>query len=159
MNHNRKRDHTDELSSRCPRDGCQSIAPRHWGQWHFGGTWGNATRRSKQIAAKNTLVINQLKLICGTPKKEKPEENEREREEAKRSRQKLTERSANYEWIFSQLHRDCTPFYQAPPPHFLSHNFYNESQCSTGNYLASDGASSVWFMQRCATVFLPLGLV
>lgn len=126
MNHNRKPDHTDELS-RCPRDGCQSIAPRHWGQWHFGGTWGHATRRSKQIAAKNTLVINQLKLICGTPKKEKPEENEREKEksgsggEAKRSRQKLTERNANYEWIFSQLHRDLTPFYPQRPPHTFSH--------------------------------------
>lgn len=83
-------------------------------------------------------------------------------EELKRSRQKLTERSANYEWIFSQL-EGFTPFYlplPPPPSHFLPHNFYNESQRSTGNYLASETElPSVWFMQRCATVFLPLGLV
>lgn len=40
------------------------------------------------------------------------------------------------------------------PSHFLPHNFYNESQRSTGNYLASETElPSVWFMQRCATVF------
>lgn len=111
-----------------------------------------AFRGHKQIAAKNTLVINQLKLICGTPKKEKTEEERKREGELKRSRQKLTERSANYEWIFSQL-EGFTPFPLLSPPYFLPHNFYNESQRSTGNYLASE---TVWFMQRCATVFCHL---
>lgn len=91
-------------------------------------------------------------------------ENRRRRgkaeEELKRSRQKLTERSANYEWIFSQL-EGFTPFYlpQPPPPLTFSH-IISIMNRSTGNYLASETElPSVWFMQRCATVFLPLGLV
>lgn len=79
-----------------------------------------AFRGHKQIAAKNTLVINQLKLICGTPKKEKTEEERKREGELKLRRQKLTERSANYEWIFSQL-EGFTPFYLHPLPLTFSH--------------------------------------
>lgn len=43
---------------------------------------------AKQIAAENTLVINQLKLICGMPKKEGSKERgeEEEGEKQKQSR-------------------------------------------------------------------------
>lgn len=99
-NHNRRRDHTDELSQSALPQRRLSIKHATRGQWHFvaggGGTgYLGACSVAKQIAAENTLVINQLKLICGMPKKER---NRERGEEGLR----LTERSANYEWIFSQ---------------------------------------------------------
>lgn len=52
-------------------------------------------------------------------------------EELKQSRQKLTERSANYEWIFSQL-EGFTPFYLPlpPPPLTFSHIISIMNRCA-----------------------------
>lgn len=89
-------------------------------------------------------------------------ENRRSRGGAE-AKQTETDRTQCELRVDFQSARGIYPLLPTPttsPSHFLPHNFYNESQRSTGNYLASETElPSVWFMQRCATVFLPLGLV